>query len=85
MLTLLCGANPIVCKRGPSVRVQAGKHQVRYDGVLDSEFVIVLDASGERLAAKHEALLHLDSPQILHVEFEKRGSEKYVSVSVRKL
>ncbi len=85
MLSLLCGANPLVCKQGPSVRLSSGHWKLYHDGIRDTEFHLVLESSGQKIVAHHEVEFEIERPDYVHLEFVKRGSERYVSMSARKL
>lgn len=85
MLSLLCGANPLHCKRGPSVRLQAGRWRLLHDGVIDSILTLVLESSSERISAQHEVEFVLERSEIVWLEFAGKGSEKYITVNARRV
>lgn len=85
MITLLCGADPRTCKRGPSVRLQAGHWKLYHDGFKDTLLTLVIESTSERIVSRHDVVIELKRPEIVHLEFDHRGSEPFIIVNTRKM
>lgn len=88
-LALLSGANPLVAKDGPKVRLAKGVWKIRYDGVRESGFMLVLTSRpfanpledqvvAVSVSDGHE--LNLEFPAVVYVMFKQRGQERFLSV-----
>ncbi len=87
-LTLLCGANPLIAKRGPVVRLQAGRWKLQCDKIKDSSLVLTLESPSlikERMSVQHEAEFTLDSFTLAWVDWINRGRESHVSIFAEKV
>jgi len=84
-LTLLCGANPARATCGPTVRLQAGRWKIQHDGVNESLFFIMLEASNLNIASAHDFEFDIAEAENVHIDFVTRGKEKYVSIYLEKV
>lgn len=94
MLALLSGANPRTAADGPSVRLAKGTWKVHFDGVVDTDLIIVMTSKpfvrqDEDMVVpfpiKNGHELNLEQPATVRLMWHKRGSENFVSVSVEKV
>lgn len=79
-LTLLCGANPLVSKRGPSVRLQAGRWKLHLEGVKGSTLVLEMESTSERMSVQHDAEFVLETSEIVRVDWIERGRESFINI-----
>lgn len=93
-LALLSGANPRVCKDGPTVRLSSGKWKIEYEGVCSTELIILItskpfESQDEdqivpfRITDGHEITLH--APANVKLMIHQRGAEPFISVMAQKV
>lgn len=84
-LTLLCGADPKHCARGPSVRLQAGRWKLQCEGIKDSSLYLTLESNKETISVQHDAEFVLEIPGIVWLDFRNRGRENYITVNAQRV
>lgn len=84
-LALLSGASPLTCKQGPVVRLQAGTWEISVDGLIDSVLVLHRNFHTENVRINHGRIFTLHDACEAKVEFVERGSERHISINVKKV
>jgi len=84
-IALLSGANPRVCKEGPTVRLLKGSWAIGVQGIIDSELTLHVDGY-ECTNVWHPGMtLHIDEAELVKLHFSKRGSESFIVAFAEKV
>lgn len=83
-LALLSGAVPRTCARGPRVRLMRGKWRLDCAG-LDDSIIHLISSLHPSLPINRNVEFELLEHDVVYVDFESRGNEKFISIFVTKV